>query len=519
MEVYVSFIKPAPMKQRKNANWQNVSGMAKVRPAKYYLPENLADIQNAVREAEKLGIGVRAVGSGHSFSDIALTEGILLDMQHMNRLLPIDKSKIYRADREKHLVQVEGGMGLKDLIAWLDDHALALPNLGTLDHQTISGAIATGTHGTGLHLPALPSIVRSMLLVAAGGKKYRIEPKQGITDPAQFEEPETELIQDDTIFRAALVHLGMMGIVYSYVLEVRPAFWMVENRSLMKWSSLKPQLRDGSVFGAFGFVVAKKKLNGVPDGLYILVNPHEQDGDHTCVVVRTKEIAEPKKRPPGESARNPISEFIGGFPPAYYANLAVAKLLPKAIPGMVDKSLKTLKDTTYTAPSFMVMLQGMDFLMDKGFGSEFSYPLAELNWIDAMEGVFKATEKLSAGGLYPSSAPAIRFAPSSPALIAAESDRESAFLANPVVAKQVGARQILDAFQDVHFSFGGRPHWGKMNNRMEGYPGLIRKMFPHFEAWRQVMLRFNPNGTFDNAFTRRFRLRDLIPPEDWKPMH
>ena len=65
---------------------------------------------------------------------------------------------------------------------------------------------------------------------------------------------------------------------------------------------------------------------------------------------------------------------------------------------------------------------------------------------------------------------------------------------------------ILNEYQDIHLEAGGKPHWGKITNRLEGRTELIRQWYPKFETWRQVMLRFNPNRTFLNSFAERMRL-------------
>ena len=81
-------------------------------------------------------------------------------------------------------------------------------------------------------------------LIAAGGKKYRIEPKDGVTDPTKFHENGVQLIQNDDTFYSALLHVGAFGIIASYVIEVEPQYWLMEKRTVEKWSEVRKQIEN-----------------------------------------------------------------------------------------------------------------------------------------------------------------------------------------------------------------------------------------------------------------------------------
>ncbi len=102
--------------------------------------------------------------------------------------------------------------------------------MGGIDHQTLAGAIATGTHGSGIELPPIHGMVKSMVLVAGDGNTYRIEPTNGVSDPALFNEAGITLVQNDDDFYSALVSLGSMGIIYSFILEVMESYWLEEKK-------------------------------------------------------------------------------------------------------------------------------------------------------------------------------------------------------------------------------------------------------------------------------------------------
>ena len=94
-----------------------------------------------MRTAGERGLTVKAVGSGHSFTPVAVTDGVLMDLGAM--------SGVISADLERARVRVRAGTPLHVLNRELAGRGLSLSNLGDIDRQTVAGAISTGTHGTG----------------------------------------------------------------------------------------------------------------------------------------------------------------------------------------------------------------------------------------------------------------------------------------------------------------------------------------------------------------------------------
>ncbi|MEM6846372.1 MAG: FAD-binding protein [Bacteroidota bacterium] len=495
------------MKTRTRVTWSNVIKKHKVEPFKYLIPGSLQDIVSAVREAEACGHRIRAVGSGHSYSDVAITDGHLVDMSRLCRQLDLDKNKLLREKQEKFLVEVEGGITVEALNRKLDRQKLALINMGAIDEQTISGAIATGTHGAGRNLPALSGMVRSLILVAAGGKIYRIEPEAGFTNPAQHNEPDTELIQDDDIFNSVVVSLGCTGIVYSYILEVRPRYWLYENRQPAKWSEVRRQLADGSIFNDYPITINGQQVKRPIRSLFIVVNPYEQNGDHTCMVARTFEVEKFHFRTIRDRTRNILATIVSNIPVAYWITLLVVNYLPRFIPAALERSMTALKDDTYVNKSHKVLFQGFEYVASQGHGSEFAYDRHDNTYLDVMNIIFAKVKQLSEKyKLYPSSAPTLRFVKASPMYLTPEHEMDVCYIGNPVLVKQKGASLILNEYQDIHLEAGGKPHWGKITNRLEGHTELIKKWYDKLGTWRKVMLRFNPDRTFLNSFAERMQL-------------
>ena len=162
-------------------------------------PGTVAGLQRLVAGAAERGQRVKPIGAGHSFTAIGATDGLQLRLDRL--------SGIVHADRASGLVTVLAGTRLHELNDALWDLGLALSNLGDIDVQTVSGAISTGTHGTGAKLGGLATQVRALELVLADGSLRRC---------SADDHPD--------LFAAACVGLGALGVITTVTLQCEPAF-------------------------------------------------------------------------------------------------------------------------------------------------------------------------------------------------------------------------------------------------------------------------------------------------------
>jgi FAD/FMN-containing dehydrogenase len=181
------------------APWRNWAGDERCAPAVVERPSSLEEISGAIERAARDARKVRVAGAGHSFSDIACTDGSMLMLDRLTGMLDLD--------RESGLVRVQAGITIRDLSRQLIAHGLALENLGDIDAQTIAGAISTATHGTGAALRNLSSQVSELTLVLADGSTLVCSHER-----------------DPEVFRAARVGLGALGVVAEVTLRCVPAF-------------------------------------------------------------------------------------------------------------------------------------------------------------------------------------------------------------------------------------------------------------------------------------------------------
>ena len=165
------------------------------------------DIMEVISRASTQNLAVKVVGAGHSFSSIAMT-----DSTRPSLLLKIyDYAGIVKVDKDKMEVEVKGGTRLRDLNDMLESqHGLALVNMGATAAQTVSGATATGTHGTGRNFGSMSTLITGIRLILSDSSILKLS--ENDSDPA--------------LFKAARVSLGSMGVISTLTLKVVESFKM-----------------------------------------------------------------------------------------------------------------------------------------------------------------------------------------------------------------------------------------------------------------------------------------------------
>ncbi|MBI3365140.1 MAG: FAD-binding protein [Ignavibacteriae bacterium] len=481
---------PAQLGGESRHAWENCVANQINDSLSYFRPTSRSKLQEIIRAAVERGCHVRAIGSGHSFTDVVITTDFLVDTHGLNRELPLTPSFIKDSEKDvRHLVRVECGIILSKLNELLDAKGLAMPNLGGYDGQTIMGVVSTATHGSGITLGPIASCVQSMELIADGGSVYWIEPSNGISDPRKFKEqfPDTQLIQDDKWFHAVLVSMGCMGIVYSVVVRVVDRFWLNEERTLSTWDTVKVQLRAGDVL----------RQN---DHFEVLVNPYAMNGQHSCLITRRNRTQEPDKPDWDRNHRNFMASVIPDIPGISKVFQWIFCLFPDLTPTILELGLKGLVDSSYIARSYKVFNIGAPNNIS-AYSAEIALPMT--TYIDAVDHILELAEKMrTIGRVYITCPFSLRFVKQSDAYLAMMSDRDTCMIEMPIVNGTFGGFEILRQYEREMYAFGGRPHWGQVNY-ITGSNDVIRTMYPQYDVWIEVYKQLNANGTFNNQFTDR----------------
>ena len=194
-----------------------------MRAGDFERPGSVSELSGVLERAGRSGARVRVAGSGHSFTSLVLTDGTLVSLERMDRVLDVDHGS--------GLVRVEAGITIPHLNLALDAHGLALENLGDIDKQSIAGATATGTHGTGVSLRNLSGPIQAVELMRADGTMVKVDAQS-----------------DPDAWCAARVSLGALGVVTALTIQAVPASGCAE--SMVRLRSSRRSTRSPSTRAA-----------------------------------------------------------------------------------------------------------------------------------------------------------------------------------------------------------------------------------------------------------------------------
>jgi L-gulono-1,4-lactone dehydrogenase len=450
---------------RQRKRWRNHTGNQSIEPLRIYRPAALEDVREIVRTAERDGATVRAVGSGHSWSDVALTTGYLLRTDRLNAPLEITDN----------MVRVEAGMRLRELNRHLDDNGLALSNMGGYDAQTVAGVMSTATHGSGIEFGPIADAIRSIDLVASGGRVIRIEREDGPTDAF-----EGELRKDDDVFNAVAVGMGCMGVIYAAAIAVEPEYWLTEVRELSNWTRERARIPEA---------VRTNRHYEVYLNLY---------GEHRCIACRRNRTTDHRRKRASDrlrrhwwielASRSKVLPFLGNI---------VLDALPESAPRRTDQLLGFLADNEYTGPSYKVLNIGAANLLP-AYSSELAVPID--SYAEAIDRLIEvAARHRDLGRVYHTGLVALRFVKASRAYMSMMHGRDTMMIELIQATDTEGGFELLGAYEDALYEIGGRPHWGQVNT----LAGPLPRMYPEFDRWLAVHDELNATGVFDSPFSKR----------------
>ena len=412
--------------------WSNWSRGQTCEPAEQVRPGTRGELASAVAN----GRAVRVAGAGHSFSGGVPTDGTLLSLDRLDRVLDVDRSS--------GLVRAEAGISLHRLVRELHGHGLALPNLGDIDVQSLAGALITGTHGTGAKLGNLASGVEAMELVLADG---------------------SELVVDGgDELRAARVSLGALGVVAAVTLRCVPSFRLhAVDRAL--------------------------PLDDVLDGL----DDHVDGNDHfelftfphsKLALTRTNnrsDAAPTLRRPRLEWLQDVVMDNH-----AFWALNRAARRAPRAIPWINRAAGRAASERERVSESFDVFSSTRLVRFE-----EMEYALPRERAVDAVRAARQILER------HPVSFPIeLRFSAGDDALLSPAHARDTAYVAVHVfegMAFEAPFREV----EAVMREWDGRPHWGKRS--FLGAAELAPR-YPRWDDFAAIRSRLDPDGRFVNRW-------------------
>jgi L-gulono-1,4-lactone dehydrogenase len=382
---------------------------------------------------------VKVAGAGHSFSDIACTDGLMLDLSRMNRVLRVQGDE----------VTVEAGITIRELGPALAERALALENQGDVDAQTIAGAISTATHGTGGRFANISSQVTGLRLVTGGGEVV-------------------ELSGGDDLL-AARVSLGALGAISAVTLRCVPAFTIHRIDKPLPLDDVLARLDD--------------HLDS-NDHFELFVFPYTR-----TALTLTSRRTDREPRPPGRAQvllRDVLLENA-----ALEAASRTGRRFPALIPRVNRALVRAMSPTEHLDRSHRVYANRRTVRF-----TEMEYAIPRERTAEALERVLALVERRRITVGFPIE---VRVVAADDALLSTAHGRPTGYIA----VHQYRGMEFEGYFRGVETimdEYDGRPHWGKRHYQSAA---TLRPRYPGFERFLAVRDRLDPERRFENDYLRR----------------
>lgn len=427
----------------KQAAFENWAKNQRATPDHIISAKNSEDVADGIQMAQRNRSRVKAVGAGHSFSAAAITEGTLIRLDGMNTVESYDPAS--------GVVLVGAGMRLHDLSIELDGRGRALPNLGDIDVQTVAGATATGTHGTGLALGNLSTGVVGFEIVTGTGDKLWCDADHHAE-----------------LWSAARVGLGAFGVITKVALATVPAFTLEAKEG--------PASFDEVFEGWNEFIQSADHAEAI-----------WLPGSDACMVKRNDRTSEEPQPSRFQYLRNKILlENVG---------LEVAMRTMRRFPTTQRKVGQVLSGaieaTTTVDKSYRIFASPRHV---RFMETEYAIPVQAVP--DAMRRLRTVIEKLDAPPIFPIE---VRVSAADDIPLSTAHGRQTGWIA---VHQYQGMAfgECFRAVQAVMDDYDGRPHWGKYHYQTAA---SLRSRYPQWDSFAEARAKADPQGLFANDYLDR----------------
>jgi FAD-linked oxidoreductase len=425
-------------------HWQNWGRSVETHPQRIEYPASTAEVSGLVREAVAAGLKIKAVGASHSFTAIAATDGILLKLDRMNRILGHDSAT--------GRVRVQAGTSLHELNPKLKALGLALPNLGDVDPQSVAGAVSTGTHGTGGKLFGIAKTVVGIQLVTGDGEVLEID-------------------EQHEWFGASRVTLGALGILTEVTLQCVPAFLLHAREEPMALPEVLERVEeftaDNDHFEFYWF-------------------PHTE-----------KALIKRNNRVPGGTERKPVGRFRHWLDDEFLSNTVYGGLNRVVarkrgwIPRVNTMAASMLSAREYVDDSYNVFVSERTVRFRE---SEFAVPRAALHDVLA-----ELKSWFGAGHENISFPIEVRFTAADDIWMSTGHERDNCYIAVHQYVRS-DYESYFAAAQDIFTAHEGRPHWGKIHTLDASY---FAERYSRFHDFVSVRDKVDPGRIFSNPYLDR----------------
>ncbi|MGH1335824.1 MAG: D-arabinono-1,4-lactone oxidase [Aureispira sp.] len=426
-----------------NASWSNWAGTVKCQTEGLFYPATEEALVTLVQQAAEQGKTIRVMGEGHSFSPLLETEVYIVSLRHLSGLIAVDK--------EAKVATAWAGMSIKNCNQALYEQGMAMINLGDIDVQSLAGATATGTHGTGTAFGNLSSEIVGFRLLTADGQLLNCSAKE-----------------HPTIFAAGRISLGALGIITQITFNIVPAYKLEYTSAAGQFEETMPQIeqynQENRNFEYYYFPYS--------DILQLKTsNKTDKPIKHNAVLAYVNDVV--------------MENGIFG------AALKLGGLFPKLTKTISRSFAKTFPKGTTIHYSHKVYATVRQVRF-----KEMEYNIPVEHFDACMRAVKARIEEREYVVCFPVEC---RFVKGDDCWLSPAYQRDSAYIAVHTIPS-MPHDPYFEEMEAIFKRYQGRPHWGKMHRR------VAADLAPVYERWEDFLAlraRLDPQGLFLNPYLKK----------------
>ncbi len=423
-------------KARRFFAWRNWSGAQFSLPMAQPVPASEAELADLIRSTKH---GIRPVGSGHSFSALVPTDGIIVSLARMQGLISHDPATLQ--------AEFWGGTHMSTMGQALHDIGQALPNMSDIDYQTLAGAVSTSTHGTGVKFGSYSSQITGLRLMTASGDHLDCDAQ---TNPE--------------VFNAARVSLGALGILTRIRLQNRKPFrlhsktWVADTDDLL--DNMENLAGKNDHFELMPLIHSSKSLAIAHNETSMWPDPRQEEGDGDLATLMDA-VYRHLRHSPG--LRSALINFVS-------ARLRFDEEVDDSWKVFASVRDVRFNEMEYTVPAEdgpACVREILKTIADNNLPSWFPLEYRYVKADDIPLSMFEGRDGCS---------------------ISVHQFHEMDY------------HNFFAAVEPIFWKYGGRPHWGKLHSL---HAAQLRSLYPRWNEFAEVRAELDPAGKFLNAHLKQ----------------
>lgn len=382
---------------------------------------------------------IRPVGSGHSFTPLVPTNGHIVVIDQLTGLLSHDPDKL--------TATFAAGTRLADMGAPLKEVGQGMFNLPDIDRQTLGGATATATHGTGIKFKSLSGYITNLRLITPQGGQLDIDAKS-----------------DPHLFKAACVSVGSLGVITQITMQNRDPYRLKQKSWIEK---------TDDILSRFDEMASKYRH------FEIMPLTHSDYSIALATEETMDPINNPAASPEDEAAFGEAMRSWMEMPPEErrpYINGMAQMIEPSE---KVDESWKVLSNIR--ANRFNEM--------------EYSIPLHA--GAECLQEILRTIADKNLDVVFPLE---YRYVSRDDTMLSMSTGHEDHVALSVHRVASEDYRPYFDVIEPIFWKYGGRPHWGKIHKL--GARELT-ELYPDFKKFQAIRENIDPRGRMLNDHLRK----------------